>query len=214
TATQAEDFLTRYEIVSHLPNTATGFSGTLIREIATGAYTLAIRSTEYLNADEGGDWERDGLPGTDGEILLKGFAFGQIASMESYYDHLKAGESYDLGSGTWARDPILADFKSQFGQNGSGGVLNVSGYSLSGNLVNVFMALHPEVSRAHLFNATGSGNIGRGNLQDMVGDLRARLAAAGINVSDPSNENPNFPFDTTPYRLITAALQFEYNTSY
>jgi hypothetical protein len=33
TATQAEDFRTRYEIVSHLSNTASGFSGTLMREI-------------------------------------------------------------------------------------------------------------------------------------------------------------------------------------
>src|SRR5882672_10008703 len=74
TATQADDFLTRYRIVSHLPNTATGFSGTLMERLdaqgtGTGEYTFAMRSTEYLNANEGGDWERDGLSGTDGEIL-------------------------------------------------------------------------------------------------------------------------------------------------
>ena len=70
TPTQAGDFLTRYEIISHLSNTASGFSGTLIRELATGAYTLAFRSTEYLSAAKGGDRERDF--GANVEIGLRG----------------------------------------------------------------------------------------------------------------------------------------------
>ena len=89
TASQAADFTSRYEIVSHLPNTASGFSATLIRDVTTGAYTFSIRSTEYFDSSQGGDWARDGLPGADGEIGSTGFAFGQIASMESYYEHLK-----------------------------------------------------------------------------------------------------------------------------
>ena len=83
TATQAEDFLTRFEIVNHLPNTASGFSATLMRDVATGDYTLAFRSTEYLPAAEGGDRERDF--GTNAEIASLGFALGQIASMESLF---------------------------------------------------------------------------------------------------------------------------------
>ncbi len=94
TATQVTDFSNRYTIVSQLPNTASGFSAALIKDNQTGAYTLSIRSTEYRNADQGGDWPRDGLPGADGEIGTHGFAFGQIASMEGYYQHLKNGESY------------------------------------------------------------------------------------------------------------------------
>ena len=223
TATQADDFLTRFKIVSHLPNTATGFSGTLMERLnaqgnGTGEYTFAMRSTEYLNANEGGDWERDGLSGTDGEILLKGFALGQIASMESYYDHLKAGESFNTTSGQWITDPELADFKRKFGQGGTGGVLNVSGYSLSGNLASVFTALHPEVDYTYVYNAAGRGNIGNGALENMVLVLRERLAEAGINVSDPGNANlfaPNLQPDVpTTYQLITAGIQLEFNTSY
>ncbi|OGS74653.1 MAG: hypothetical protein A2063_10315 [Gallionellales bacterium GWA2_60_142] len=220
TATQANDFLTHYTIVSHIPNTASGFSATLMRDNQSGAYTLSIRSTEYFNASQGGDWMRDGLPGADGEIGGKGFAFGQIASMESYYDHLKLGESFDATTGAWVSDPALDDFKNQFGTGGTGGVLNVSGYSLSGQLADTFKALHPEVNQACVFNATGMGNISNGTLSTMVNDLRARLLAAGINLADPSSQNIYAvvdPLDSSvksPYQTIVDDIVSSYGTSY
>jgi hypothetical protein len=115
TASQADYFLRNYEIVSYLPNTASGFSATLMRDNITGAYTLSIRSTEFFSESAGGDWARDGLDGTDREIGTTGFAFGQIASMEGYYEHLQNGESYDAQAGAWVYDPALADFSARFG---------------------------------------------------------------------------------------------------
>ncbi|MBK9160234.1 MAG: hypothetical protein IPM27_01455 [Nitrosomonadales bacterium] len=90
TASQADYFLQNYEIVDQLSNTASGFSATLMRNTTTGEYTLSMRSTEYADPDQGGDWLRDGLPGADGEINSYGFALGQILDMEDYYTQLKS----------------------------------------------------------------------------------------------------------------------------
>lgn len=217
TAAQATDFTTRYTVVSHLPNTASGFSATLMRDNDTGAYTLSMRSTEYFNTDKGGDWSRDGLSGADGEIGNNGFAFGQIASMESYYDHLKLGESYNATTGLWESDPDLIDFKSRFGANPTGGTLKVTGYSLSGSLATLFTELHPEVTQACVFNATGLGNISSAKtLAQMVADFRQRLADAGIDLSDPSSVNIYAPADVSDpsikseYQTIRDAIATEY----
>ena len=78
----AQAFVSRYQIVDHHANDATGFSATLMQERGTNNFTLSFRGTEYPNQSQGGDWERDGLPGADGEIFFKGFAFGQLVSME------------------------------------------------------------------------------------------------------------------------------------
>ena len=86
----AQAFVDRYQIVDHHANDATGFSATLMQERGTNNFTLSFRGTEYPNQSQGGDWERDGLPGADGEIFFKGFAFGQLVSMEKYYQQLKA----------------------------------------------------------------------------------------------------------------------------
>ncbi len=85
TANQATEFLNRYTVVNHLANTASGFSATLLFDNETNEFTLSMRSTEYFNKSEGGDWSRDGLPGADGEISGYGFAFGQLLSMEQYW---------------------------------------------------------------------------------------------------------------------------------
>jgi len=115
----AQAFVSRYQIVDHHANDATGFSATLMQERdaqgnLTNNFTLSFRSTESKVHDEGGDWERDGSSGADGEITLEGFAFGQLASMETYYQSLK-------NSGLLPADAVL----------------NVTGYSLGGHLATV-----------------------------------------------------------------------------
>lgn len=136
----AQAFVDRYQIVDHHANDATGFSATLMQERGTNNFTLSFRGTEYPNQSQGGDWERDGLPGADGEIFFKGFAFGQLVSMEKYYHKLKAD-----------------------GWLPQGATLNVTGYSLGGHLATVFTELHAtEIQRTYTFNAAGYGDIAGG----------------------------------------------------
>ena len=111
----ADRFIANYDIVSHHANDSTGFSATLMQERGANNYTLSFRSTEYRNQSQGGDWERDGQPGADGEIFFNGFALGQLVSMEKYYQQLKAN-----------------------GVLPQGATLNVTDYSLGGHLATVF----------------------------------------------------------------------------
>ena len=137
TAVQVAQFETKWEIVDHHANDASGFSATLLRSKTTGEFTLSFRSTEYQNEDKGGDWNRDGSLGADGQIFGDGFAVGQLAAMEAYYAQLKQ-------DGTLPVDATL----------------NVTGYSLGGHLATVFTELHSaEVNHAYLFNAPGRGTI-------------------------------------------------------
>src|SRR5580765_788675 len=49
TEAQITSFNALYEISSHLPNTWTGFSATLLRNKITNEYVLSFRSTEYAD---------------------------------------------------------------------------------------------------------------------------------------------------------------------
>jgi Ca2+-binding RTX toxin-like protein len=133
---QAEEFGQQYQIVKHHANDSTGFSATLMREIGTNNFTLSFRSTEFESLSNGGDFERDGTLGADGDVTLQGFAFAQLASMEDYYQ-------------TTVKSLLPTD-----------AVLNVTGYSLGGNLATVFTQLHSsEVNHTYTFNAVGRGHI-------------------------------------------------------
>lgn len=119
----AQAFVSRFQIVDHHTNDSTGFSATLIQERGTNNFTLSFRSTEYKNQADGGDYERDGangllLTGADGEVVTRGFAFGQLAAMEDYYQSTVKN--------------LLPP----------GVVLNVTGYSLGAHLATVFAELH------------------------------------------------------------------------
>ena len=141
TTVQSQQFAQRYQIVDHHANDATGFSATLMRERdaqgnLTNNFTLSFRSTEFREQVDGGDHERDSRRGADGEITLHGFAFGQLASMETYYQ-------------TTVKNLLPA-----------GAVLNVTGYSLGGHLATVFTELHAsEVNHTYLFAAAGRGHV-------------------------------------------------------
>jgi|CXWL01.1.fsa_nt_gi hypothetical protein len=139
----AEGFVQRYQIRDHHANDATGFSATLLYDTQSNSYTLSFRSTEFRPQSDGGDRERDGAfaalltPAADGQLSLDGFAFGQLAAMENYYQSLK-----DNG--------LLPN----------GATLNVTGYSLGGHLANVFTTLHyNEIAHTYVFNGAGRGAI-------------------------------------------------------
>ena len=164
---QAKDFVQRYQIVDHHANDATGFSATLMKDTTTNTYTLSFRSTEFPNQVQGGDWERDGRPGADGEIFDHGFAFAQLVSMERYYRQLVV-------------DPSKLP---------PGAMLNVTGYSLGGHLATIFTELHYQDANIQFgqtttFNGAGRGRIveqgqeGQPEVQSirrMLLDLEARL---------------------------------------
>ena len=133
----AQAFVSRYQIVDHHANDATGFSATLMKDPNTGQYTLSFRSTESAPAVQGGDRERD-LFGADAEIGASGFAFGQLAAMEEYLARLKQGIKSDRNV-----DLTLQAFFSNPNHT-----LNVTGYSLGGHLATVFTEIHnPEVNQ-------------------------------------------------------------------
>jgi hypothetical protein len=112
----------------------TGLSATLIQNRETGAYTLSIRSTEYVTPNIGGDKYRD-LHGADLEgIAFDGLALAQIDALERYYEWL---------------------LKNVEGL--SEGPLYVTGYSLGGHLATIFTEMHPEVVHTYIFNGAGRG---------------------------------------------------------
>ncbi len=168
----AQAFLSRYQIIDHHANDATGFSATLMRDTTTGQYTLSFRSTESRPAVEGGDRERD-LFGADIEIGVSGFAFGQLAAMEEYYQSLKANGTLPTGA-----------------------VLNVTGFSLGGHLATVFTELHStEIEQTYIFNGPGRGHVSgavpgllaeENRISDMLTYFRSVL-------DNPDNALPSFP---------------------
>lgn len=129
-----------------------GLSATLLQNRETGAYTLAIRSTEYVTPDIGGDKFRD-LHGADQSgITYHGFALAQVDALERYYAWLIANV------------PGLSE-----------GPLYVTGYSLGGHLATIFTEMHPEVVHTYTFNGAGRGDWdqSKGSLFDILDLYRA-----------------------------------------
>ena len=160
TPTQAEEFAQKWEIVSHVANTGTGFSGTLFRArksdvagkedlktgvpktgIKEGDLVISFRSTEFID-----DSAHDNQATNTLEIKNKGWAFGQIADMEKWVQSLKKAE-------------IL----------GNGKEVSVTGYSLGGHLATAFNILHNyegsdiNIKQTFTFNGAGVGLDSDGN---------------------------------------------------
>ena len=180
---QADYFLGQFEIVAHHKNDESGFSGTLFRNKSTGEYTLSMRSTEYRYQTDGGDWERDGLRGADGQVGAYGFAFAQIDHMDKFYQLLKQGKN---SSGN--DDPSLTAFENVMN---AGGKINVTGYSLGGNLSTAFTLLHSsDVQHTYNFNAAGIGNLSKStNVTHMLNYYREVLADPNkFAITDPTDK--------------------------
>ncbi|MDP3092116.1 MAG: hypothetical protein Q8N04_15690 [Nitrospira sp.] len=194
----AQAFVAHYQIVDHHANDATGFSATLMRNNQTGEYTLSFRSTEYKNQVDGGDYERDGanglfLTGADGEIVTKGFALGQLAAMEDYFNDLKQGLKAD-GS-------VDATLQAFFA---NGGKINVTGYSLGAHLATVFTEMHAaEVIHTYTFNGPGRGTFNvtlsdeaaeAQRMQQMISKLTLVLLNPDAGLSTPRPPDDQLPF--------------------
>lgn len=154
----AADFVTKYQIIAHQPNTSTGFSGTLFRAIKddpatnthVGDLVMSFRSTEFID-----DALRDST-GTNKGIASFGWAFGQIADMEDWYRSL-------IDSGTLTASTPF----------------DVTGYSLGGHLATAFGILRQEagssvIKHIYTFNGAGTGGIGQEtNLTELIQRFRA-----------------------------------------
>lgn len=130
-----------------------GFSASVFLDTATGQYTLSIRSTEFAdNIKDLGDTRADGV-----EIFDDGWAFGQINSLETFWSSLKSGNAANGVNAVTI--PSSADLNAFLATVNAGGKINLTGYSLGGNIAEAFTELHrAEVNQAYLFNGAGTGN--------------------------------------------------------
>lgn len=134
TETQAIKFTDPVEgwtVLDQRANTATGFSGTLFTNNRTGELVLSFRSTEFID-----DAARDNEATNKLEINDFGFAFGQLADMETWYAKLQG-------------DPSLLKDKA----------FAVTGYSLGGHLATACNLIRPGGGEQVLtINGTGYGD--------------------------------------------------------
>lgn len=107
----AEQIAKDWTIAAHIENTTTGLSATLFKS-KTGEYVMSIRSTEFID-----DAVRDNKATNELEVKDTGFAIGQLADLEKWYQE--------------SVKPLTA-----------GGALTVTGYSLGGHLATAFEQLH------------------------------------------------------------------------
>ena len=126
TQAQMENFTDNWEVISYMPITDTGFSGTLFRAkqpikdekgneiVKKDQLVMSFRSTEFID-----DSARDNQATNTLEIAEKGWAFGQIDDMERWYQSLR--ESKIIGDGE---------------------KISLTGYSLGGHLATIFDTPH------------------------------------------------------------------------
>lgn len=134
------DVISTWTIAAHCTNTPTGFSATLFKN-KSDQFVLSIRSTEFID-----DAVRDTKDADDQEIRAGGFALGQLADLENWYQTVLK--------------PIVG-----------GSSLTVTGYSLGGHLATAFEQLHRNertVSEVYTFNGAGVGKVNVGHSLDEV----------------------------------------------
>ncbi|MBL0075977.1 MAG: hypothetical protein IPP41_08650 [Rhodocyclaceae bacterium] len=174
TQTQADAFVSQWEVVAQRADTPTGFSGTLFKaikdDLANGIHkddlVMSFRSTEFVD-----DSIRDSLATNTLELKDTGFAFGQLADMEAWYAELASG--------------VLA-----------GKSFSVTGYSLGGHLATAFNPLRTvdgtggNVTQVVTFNGAGVGLVDSGHTLASVlqefNNLRASPQLIANKFFDPA----------------------------
>lgn len=166
--TLANQFSKDWEVVDHKANTSTGFSGTLFkyigetdpaRGLAKGELVMSFRSTEFAD-----DAARDNEATNKLEIQQFGWAFGQIADMQDWYNAL-------LSSNKLSATDRFA----------------VTGYSLGGHLATAFSLLMNEAGKSgnitgvYTFNGAGVGDVKSGTLTEALNVFRANRNGGNLD---------------------------------
>ncbi|MEJ5129188.1 hypothetical protein WH367_24345, partial [Comamonas sp. MYb21] len=202
----AGNFSSEWLVVEHISNTSTGFSGTLFKSRSNPSeYVIGFRSTEFLD-----DAARDNQATNTLEIKEKGWSFGQIDDMESWYKHLTDDSVGD------ALLPSDARF-------------SVTGYSLGGHLATAFNLLRREdgtqgrIDKVVTFNGAGVGKVTQGTLSGVMSGfhtlrtqpaqidaaiqdtaLRSLVQSIRATLSDTSDENAYIASVTQAQELVNA----------
>ena len=140
TEPQIKEFMENWKVVAYLPNTTTGFSGTLFQAkrdipgttIKAGEKVMSLRSTEFID-----DAVRDNQATNKMEIADRGWAFGQIDDLEQWFQGLR-------------NEKLIGD----------GEQIRITGYSLGGHLATAFNILHRDeglIKNTYTFNGAGVG---------------------------------------------------------
>ena len=140
TEPQIKEFMENWKVVAYLPNTTTGFSGTLFQAkrdipgttIKAGEKVMSLRSTEFID-----DAVRDNEATNTKEIADRGWAFGQIDDLEQWFQGLR-------------NEKLIGD----------GEQIRITGYSLGGHLATAFNILHRNeglIKNTYTFNGAGVG---------------------------------------------------------
>lgn len=140
TEPQITEFMENWEVVAYLPNTTTGFSGTLFQAkrdipgttIKAGEKVMSLRSTEFID-----DAVRDNQATNKMEIADRGWAFGQIDDLEQWFQGLR-------------NEKLIGDSEQ----------IRITGYSLGGHLATAFNILHRDeglIKNTYTFNGAGVG---------------------------------------------------------
>lgn len=207
TLSQAMEFTSQYSLLYTYPNDATGLSFSIfgkkdLNGALTGDVVLSIRSTEFDPKElSDGSIFRDAADiSADWQITSKGYAYYQLASLMQQWDVIR---------------PQLC---SQLALNGIPTLkLNVTGYSLSGNIAVGFAALEANEGRLleslTLFNGAGVGNVKTGVLKGIITDLRQvltpELLAAGVNTSALYDDSQS----TAPLKAVMEAHKEEFSSA-
>ena len=171
-ASQAEEFVKHWRIVSHQPNTDHGFSATVFEALdengnGTGEFSFAIRGSEAKLWTTKSDWLTN-----FGDVGPDGIAIHQAIDLYNYYLRLTATGD-DVVQYTYHEEVVVADTYSPasissetvatdtFADQSQIGVLtgkqfSVTGHSLGGHLALIMERLAPAmVTAVDEFNAVG-----------------------------------------------------------
>lgn len=181
-ASLADDFVKHWRVISHRPNTESGFSATLYERLnsagqPTGQFVLAPRGTEPL-ATYLADLQAD-----VGDIVGEGLAWRQVVDLFNYWNEISTpnfrnalrarviaispaeaakrilqGETGIVIESPLAASRIVLEDSGSRGRGlvSAGSVVDVAGHSLGGHLATAFSRLFPN-STGDVFTVNGAG---------------------------------------------------------